>query len=72
MGILAGICCNKMVSKDELVYYSTIPNLQTAQASLVQTLSSVGSQLVSNLNSHQISLVSHLEQRIKQLEDEEK
>lgn len=70
--ISAGICCNKLVSKDELVHYSTIPNLQTAQASLVQTLNSVGSQLVTNLNSHQTSFVSHLEQRLKQLEDEEK
>ena len=66
---LAGIYENRLLSKDELMYYSTIPNLQAAQSGLVQTLNSVGSQLVNNLNSHQTTLVSHLEQRTKQLDE---
>jgi len=67
--LMAGIYENRLLSKDELMYYSTIPNLQAAQAGFVQTINSVGSQLVSNLNSHQTTLVSHLEQRAKQLEE---
>ncbi|KAJ8971832.1 hypothetical protein NQ317_011768 [Molorchus minor] len=68
--ILAGILEGKFISKDELTYYSLIPNLQVAQSGLVQTLESVGSQVVSHLNSHQTTLVSHLEERVKQLEEE--
>ncbi|CAG9766065.1 unnamed protein product [Ceutorhynchus assimilis] len=68
--LMAGIYENRLLSKDELLHYSTIPNLQMAQAGLVQTLNSASVQLVSNLNSHQTTLVSHLEQRVKQLGEE--
>ncbi|XP_030765433.1 39S ribosomal protein L10, mitochondrial [Sitophilus oryzae] len=66
--LLAGIYENKLISKEELVYYSNIPNIQAAQATLVQTLNSAGTQLVSNLNSHQSTLVSHIDQRANQLQ----
>lgn len=69
--VLAAIYENKLISKDELLYYSEIPSLQVAQSLFVQTLNSVGSQLVSNLNSHQTTFVSQLEQRSKQLEESE-
>ncbi|KAF7287160.1 mitochondrial ribosomal protein L10 [Rhynchophorus ferrugineus] len=68
---LAAIYENKLISKDELIYYSEIPDLQAAQALFVQTLNNVGSHLLSNLNSHQTTLVSHLQQRSKQLEESE-
>lgn len=70
--MLAGILENTLINKDDLIKYSKIPSLQTAQAELVQTVNRVGTQIVGDLNSHQISLVSNLEQRIKQLESEEK
>ncbi|KAK4879435.1 hypothetical protein RN001_007581 [Aquatica leii] len=68
--LLAAIFEGKFVSKDELMQYSLIPNLETAQANLVHTLSSIGGQLVGQLNTHQNSLVSNLEERIKQLKVE--
>lgn len=67
--VLAAILEGKFISKDELIYYSTIPNLQAAQSGLVQTLNSVGGQIVNQLNSHQNNLVSQLQERIKQLEE---
>lgn len=71
MFILAAILEGKFINKDDLIKYSEIPNLQIAQASLVQTLSGMGSQLSSNLTAHQQTLVSHLGQRLKQLEGDE-
>lgn len=70
--LLAGIYEGKLLSKDELVHLSTIPNLESAQAGLVQTLNNVGGQLVSKLNSHQTNLVSQLQSRADQLQDENK
>lgn len=68
--IAAGIFEGKFISKDDLIKYSEIPNLQTAQAGLVRTLSGVGAQLSNNLTTHQQILVSHLDQRLKQLQEE--
>ncbi|XP_018574938.1 39S ribosomal protein L10, mitochondrial [Anoplophora glabripennis] len=67
--LLAGIYEGRFVSKDELTGYSLIPNLQAAQAGFVQTLNSIGGQLVTQLNSHQTTLVAHLEERTRQLEE---
>nr|XP_023024250.1 39S ribosomal protein L10, mitochondrial [Leptinotarsa decemlineata] len=66
--LLAGILDGKFVSKDDLIKYSAIPNLQTAQVGLVQTLNSAASRLVGQLSSPQGSLVSNLEERAKQLQ----
>lgn len=65
---VAAVLEGRFINKDELVYYSNIPNLQTAQAGFVQTLDNVGGQIVSQLNTHQNTLVAHLEERIKQLQ----
>ncbi|CAH1275493.1 unnamed protein product [Diabrotica balteata] len=65
--LLAAILENRLISKDDLLKYSKIPNVETAQAELVQTMNRMGSQLVSDLNAHQTTLVSNLEERIKQL-----
>ncbi|KAB0791825.1 hypothetical protein PPYR_09147 [Photinus pyralis] len=65
--LMAGIYEGKFLSKDELVSYSAIPNIQTAQADLVRTLDSLGGQLVQNLNIHQNTLMHNLDERIKQL-----
>ncbi|EFA04041.1 large ribosomal subunit protein uL10m [Tribolium castaneum] len=66
--LLAAIFEGKFVSKDELIELEKIPNLQTAQAALVQTLNSAATTIHQQLNQHQSTLVSQLEQRIKQLE----
>lgn len=65
----AAIYERKFISKDELTYYSTIPNLQTAQSGLVHTLNSIGGQILNQLNSHQTNLLSQFQARIKQLEE---
>ncbi|KAJ8920969.1 hypothetical protein NQ315_015763 [Exocentrus adspersus] len=65
--LLAAILEGRFISKDELMQYSLIPNLQAAQANFVQTLNTASSLLVNHLNSHQTTLVSHLEERAKQL-----
>lgn len=49
--------------------YSLVPNLKTAQAGLVQTLNSIGGQVVQQLTTHQNCLVNNLQERIKQLEE---
>ncbi|XP_066139261.1 large ribosomal subunit protein uL10m-like [Euwallacea fornicatus] len=66
--LMAGIYENRFLSKDELVKYSKVPNIQAAQSELVYSLNGVGAQVVRNLNSHQTTLMSHLEQRVAQLE----
>ncbi|XP_044266393.1 39S ribosomal protein L10, mitochondrial [Tribolium madens] len=66
--LLAAIFEGKFVSKDELMELEKIPNLQTAQAVLVQTLNSAATTIHQQLNQHQNTLVSQLQQRIKQLE----
>lgn len=67
---LAAIYEDKFISTDELLEYSLIPDLQTAQAHFVQTLNGLGAQLVGQLNAHQSSLVSDLEERAKQLNED--
>ncbi|CAG9865372.1 unnamed protein product [Phyllotreta striolata] len=68
--LLTGIYENQLLSKDDLEKYSKIPNIQAAQAELVQTMNALGSKLVTDLNAHQTNLVGNLESRIKQLEEE--
>lgn len=65
---LAAVLEGRFINKDELIYYSNIPNLETAQAGFVQTLNSIGGRVVNQLNAHQNTLLAHLEERIKQLE----
>ncbi|KAF5299939.1 hypothetical protein FQA39_LY11312 [Lamprigera yunnana] len=67
--LLAAILEGKFISKDELVEYSLIPDLQTAQANLVHTLNSIGTNIVEQLNMHQNVLVCNLEERMKQLKE---
>lgn len=66
---LAGIYEGKYLSKDELLAISEIPNLQAAQSQLVHVLQSAGGGLVRNLTQCQNTLVQHLQERTKQLEE---
>lgn len=68
----AGILEGKFVSRDELMQYSTIPNLQTGQANLVHTLMNIGGRIVNQVNTPQSILVSHLQQRVKQLDEKQR
>ncbi|VEN45821.1 unnamed protein product [Callosobruchus maculatus] len=68
--LLAAVYEGQFISKDDLMKYSMIPNIQTAQAQLVSTLNSLGSNIVTQLNTHQTTLVQNLEERSKQLQDE--
>jgi len=67
--LMAAILEGQFISKDELMYYSMIPDLRTAQVGLVQTLNSIGGQVVGHLTTHQNTLVNQLQERIKQLEE---
>lgn len=66
--LLAGIYENKLLNLDDLVKYSKIPNLETAQSMFVHTLNASASRLHRQLNSHQTSLLALLEDRKKQLD----
>ncbi|XP_067006781.2 large ribosomal subunit protein uL10m [Anabrus simplex] len=63
--LLAGIVEDRLLSKNEIVEYSRLPDLQTSRAQLVATLNSAASHLVQNLNHHQLTLVSQLQQYIE-------
>lgn len=54
-----------MMSKNELVEFSMLPNLDVARSRLCAVLESAGSCLVSQLNQNQQILVSHLEKHIE-------
>jgi large subunit ribosomal protein L10 len=53
------------MSKNELVKYSNMPDLQTAQAGLVAILNSAAGQLTQNLTHHQQTLLGHLRKHIE-------
>lgn len=72
ISFLAGIYEGRLLNKDDMLYYQQIPNLQVAQVGLVQTLNSIGNQIVSHLNSSPNHLVAQLQQRMKQLEEQNK
>lgn len=46
-----------------------LPDLQTAQASLVTVLNSASTTLVQNLTQHQMILVGHLDKHAEQLKE---
>ncbi|XP_023942081.2 39S ribosomal protein L10, mitochondrial [Bicyclus anynana] len=62
--VMAGIIEDKLLSKNELVEFSKLPNLDVARSQLCSVLQSAGSCLVGQLNQSQQILVSHLEKHI--------
>ncbi|XP_022913003.1 large ribosomal subunit protein uL10m [Onthophagus taurus] len=70
--LLAAIVEGKFLNRDDLMKYAAIPNLITAQSEFVQTLNNVGGHLASQLNARSNIMVSQLQERIKQLEEEKK
>ncbi|KAG8231920.1 hypothetical protein J437_LFUL011389 [Ladona fulva] len=65
--LLAAIIDNRMLDRKELETYSKLSDLTTVRSQLVATLTSAcGGQLAHLLNSHQSTLVQHLDQHINQ------
>jgi large subunit ribosomal protein L10 len=63
--IPAAIVDGRLMSKNELVKYSNMPDLQTAQAGLVAILNSAAGQLTQSLTYHQQTLLGHLRKHIE-------
>ncbi|XP_030384111.1 39S ribosomal protein L10, mitochondrial [Scaptodrosophila lebanonensis] len=68
MVLLGGIVENTLLSRNELVAYSQLPNLQSAQAELVQTLNMAAGNLVQQLQTHQQNFVNVLDVHAKGVE----
>lgn len=58
--LLAAVVENQLLTKNEFVAYSTMPDISTSLAQLVQTLNLAGSQIVNNVEFHQNELVNSL------------
>lgn len=65
MVVMAGIIHDRLMSRNELVEYSQLPNIDVARSQLCAVLDSAGSCLVGQLNQSQQTLVSHLEKHVE-------
>lgn len=65
--LLSGIFEGRYLSKDELVKFSNIGDVQVARAEFVQTLQNVAGQFVQKLTQQQNTLVTRLQDRAEQL-----
>lgn len=69
MILLAGVLENRIMSRNEIQQYATMPSLQVAQAQLCNVLNSAASSLVHNvLDAHSKSLVQILDMHKESLE----
>lgn len=67
MQLICGIAENRLLSKNEFVSYSEMPDLTTMRAQFASLLSqSSGSVIVQNLQSHQQQLVNILEAHVRE------
>lgn len=65
MVIMAGIIQDRLMSKNELVEFSQMPNIDAARSQLCAVLDSAGSCLVGQLNQSQQTFVGYLEKHIE-------
>jgi ribosomal protein L10 len=65
VSVLAAIVDDRFMSVTELVKYSNMPDLKTAQAGLVAVLNAAAVQLTQNLTHHQQTLLGHLQKHIE-------
>lgn len=65
MILIAGILEDRLMSRNEIIEYSNMPDLQMMRAKFVSVLTSVGGGLVSNLESHQKNLVNILDTHVR-------
>ncbi|PNF29747.1 hypothetical protein B7P43_G11200 [Cryptotermes secundus] len=63
--LMAAIVDDRFMSVNELVKYSNMPDLKTAQAGLVAVLNAAAVQLTQNLTHHQQTLLGHLQKHIE-------
>ncbi|XP_047042255.1 39S ribosomal protein L10, mitochondrial [Helicoverpa zea] len=63
--IMAGIVQDRLLSKNELVEYSQMQNIDTARSQLCAVLDSAGSHLVRQLQQGQQTLVAHLDKHVE-------
>ncbi|XP_041979977.1 39S ribosomal protein L10, mitochondrial isoform X2 [Aricia agestis] len=63
--VMGGIIQDKLLSKNELVEFSKLPNLEVARSQLCSILQSAGSSIVGQLNQSQQMLVGHLEKHVE-------
>ncbi|KAJ9584217.1 hypothetical protein L9F63_021422 [Diploptera punctata] len=68
--LMTAVVDGKLLSLNELIEYSKVPNIQTAQAGLVAVLNSGAVQLNQNLVHHQQTLVANLQKHIEMQQDE--
>lgn len=69
MLLLAGTMSDRILSKNELVEYSKLPDLQTTRAQFAATLNAAGGQILNNLQAHQSNLCYMLDAHAKALGD---
>lgn len=72
MMLLCGIVENRLLSKNELVEYSKMPDISIARSQIVNVLNMAAGQLVQNLESHQSNLVNILDAHVREGEKKEK
>ncbi|XP_075991629.1 mitochondrial ribosomal protein L10 [Anticarsia gemmatalis] len=63
--VMAGIIQDRLMSKNELVEFSQMPNLDAARSQLCQVLDSAGSLLVQQLNQSQQTFVGYLDKHVE-------
>lgn len=64
--LLCGIVEGRLLSKNELVNYSNIPDISIVRSQFVNVLNMAASQLVQNLQSHQSNLVNVLDAHVRE------
>lgn len=69
MILLAGAMSDRILSKDQLVEYSKLPDLQVVRAQFAATLTTAGGQIVNYLQAHQSNLCYLLDAHAKALGD---
>lgn len=65
--LLAGTMSDRILSKNQLVEYSQLPDLQTVRAQFAATLNTSGGQILNNLQAHQSNLCYMLDAHAKAL-----
>lgn len=65
VSVLAAVLDDRFMSLNELVKYSNMPDLKTAQAGLVAVLNAAAVRLTQNLTHHQQTLLGHLQKHIE-------
>lgn len=68
--LLGGIVEGELLSRSELDWYSSLPNIDGVRSQLVATLSSPAARVTHSLSHHQHTLSQTLQQLIKQKEEE--